>query len=81
MDYWVVGKVSGTIVGQTFLSVSRTEEPISNRNLYLNQIEMLWQDLEQAIHAKKKPSNLPELKQYCKEVWAKIIPQRCERLI
>ncbi len=36
----------------------------------LNPIEMLW-----------PPSNVAELKQFCKEEWAKIPPQRCERLI
>ncbi len=35
---------------------------------------------EQSIHA-RKPSNVAELKQFCKEEWAKIHPQRCERLI
>ena len=33
-----------------------------------------------AVHA-RKPSNVAELKQFCKEEWAKIPPQRCERLI
>ncbi len=46
----------------------------------LNPIEMLWHDLKQTIHA-RKPSNVAELKQFCKEEWAKIPPQRCERLI
>ncbi len=46
----------------------------------LNPIEMLWHDLKQPIHA-KKPSNVAELKQFCKEEWANIPPQRCERLI
>ncbi len=46
----------------------------------LNPIEMLWHDLKQSIHA-RKPSNVAELKQFCKEEWAKIHPQRCERLI
>ncbi|KAF7658083.1 hypothetical protein LDENG_00017910 [Lucifuga dentata] len=40
---------------------------------------MLWQDLKQAIHA-RKPSNEAELKQFCKEEWNKIPPQ-CARLI
>ena len=40
---------------------------------------MLWHDLKQAIHA-RKPSNVAKLKQFCKEEWAKISPQRCERL-
>ncbi len=41
---------------------------------------MLWYDLKQSINA-RKPSNVAELKQFCKEGWAKIPPQRCERLI
>ncbi len=41
---------------------------------------MLWHKLKQSIHA-QKPSNVAELEQFCKEVWAKIPPQRCERLI
>ncbi|KAF7664638.1 hypothetical protein LDENG_00170880, partial [Lucifuga dentata] len=45
----------------------------------LNPIEMLWHDLKQAVHA-RKPSSVAELKQFCKEEWARIIPQRCERL-
>ncbi len=35
--------------------------------------------MQQDIHA-RKPSNVAELKQFCKEEWAKIPPQRCERL-
>ncbi len=46
----------------------------------LSPIEMLWHDLKQSIHA-RKPSNVAELKQFCKEEWAKIPPQWCERLI
>ncbi len=34
----------------------------------LNLIEMLWHDLKQSIHA-RKPSNVAELKQFCKEEW------------
>ncbi len=41
---------------------------------------MLWHDLKQSIHA-RKPSNVAKLKQFCKEEWARIPPQRCERLI
>ncbi len=37
----------------------------------LNLIEMLWHDLKQSIHA-RKPSNVAELKQFCKEEWATI---------
>jgi len=32
---------------------------------------MLWKDLKQAVHA-KKPTNIPELRLFCKEEWAKI---------
>ncbi len=46
----------------------------------LNPIEMLWHDLKQSFHA-WKPSNVAELKQFCKEEWARIPPQRCNRLI
>ena len=46
----------------------------------LNPIEMLWQDLKQAVHA-RKPKNVTELKQFCMEEWAKIPPRCCERLI
>uniref|UniRef100_A0A673GDV1 Tc1-like transposase DDE domain-containing protein n=1 Tax=Sinocyclocheilus rhinocerous TaxID=307959 RepID=A0A673GDV1_9TELE len=46
----------------------------------LNLIEMLWHDLKQSFHS-QEPSNVAELKQLCKEEWAKIRPQRCERLI
>ncbi len=37
-------------------------------------------DLKQSFHA-RKPSNVAELKQFCNEEWAKITPQRCERLM
>ncbi len=46
----------------------------------LNLIKMLWHDRKHSIHA-WKPSNVAELKQFCKEEWAKIHPQWCERLI
>lgn len=46
----------------------------------LNPIEMLWCDLKRAVHA-RKPSNMADLKQFCQEEWAKILPQRCERLL
>ncbi|KAK3570654.1 hypothetical protein QTP86_024551 [Hemibagrus guttatus] len=45
----------------------------------LNPIEMLWHDLKKVVHA-RKPSNVAEL-QFCKDEWAKIPPQRCNRLI
>ncbi len=35
----------------------------------LNPNEMLWHDLKQSILA-RKPSNVTELKQFCKEEWA-----------
>ncbi len=46
----------------------------------LNPIEMLWHDVKQSIHARKQ-SNVAELKQFCKEQWDKIAPQRGETLI
>ncbi len=46
----------------------------------LNLIEMLWDDLKQSIYA-RKPSDVAELKQFCKEEWAKTPPQWCERLV
>ncbi|KAK3509481.1 hypothetical protein QTP70_035136 [Hemibagrus guttatus] len=45
----------------------------------LNPIEMLWHDLKKVVHA-RKPSNVAELQQFCKDEWAKIPPQRCNRL-
>ncbi|KAK3570216.1 hypothetical protein QTP86_016527, partial [Hemibagrus guttatus] len=45
----------------------------------LNPIEMLWHDLKKVVHA-PKPSNVSELQQFCKDEWAKIPPQRCNRL-
>ncbi|KAK3522302.1 hypothetical protein QTP86_001995 [Hemibagrus guttatus] len=46
----------------------------------LNAIEMLWHDLKKVVHA-RKPSNVAELQQFCKDEWAKIPPQRCNKLI
>ena len=46
----------------------------------LNPIENLWSDLKIAVH-KRKPSNLKELEQFCKEEWAKIPVVRCGKLI
>ncbi|KAK3551094.1 hypothetical protein QTP70_012456 [Hemibagrus guttatus] len=46
----------------------------------LNPIEMLWHDLQKVVHA-RKPSNVAELQQFCKDEWAKIPPQSCNRLI
>ena len=43
-------------------------------------MEMMWKDLKRAVHA-WKPTNVAELKQFCIQEWAKIPPQRCERLI
>ncbi|KAK3548405.1 hypothetical protein QTP70_012647 [Hemibagrus guttatus] len=45
----------------------------------LNPIEMLWHDLKKVVHV-RKPSNVAELQQFCKDEWAKIPPQRCNRL-
>ncbi|KAF7663711.1 hypothetical protein LDENG_00201070 [Lucifuga dentata] len=46
----------------------------------LNSTEMLWQDLKQTVHA-RKPFNVADLKQFFKEEWNKIPPQRCTRLV
>ncbi|KAK3552156.1 hypothetical protein QTP86_003113 [Hemibagrus guttatus] len=46
----------------------------------LSPIEMLWHDLKKVVHA-RKPSNVAELQQFCKDEWAKIPPQCCNRLI
>ncbi|KAK3533287.1 hypothetical protein QTP70_014310 [Hemibagrus guttatus] len=46
----------------------------------LNPIEMLWHDLKKVVRA-RKPSNVAELQQFCKDECAKIPPQRCNRLI
>ncbi|KAK3545498.1 hypothetical protein QTP70_007744 [Hemibagrus guttatus] len=46
----------------------------------LNPIEMLWHDLKKVVQA-RKPSSVAELQQFCKDEWAKIPPQRCNRLI
>ncbi len=51
-----------------------------NQSPDLNPIEMLRNDLKQSSHVRKL-SNVAELKQFCKEEWAKVPPQRCERLI
>uniref|UniRef100_A0A8C4TBF5 Transposase n=1 Tax=Erpetoichthys calabaricus TaxID=27687 RepID=A0A8C4TBF5_ERPCA len=46
----------------------------------LNPIEMLWKDLKRAVNV-RKPTNIPELKLFCTEEWAKIPPSRCAGLI
>ncbi len=43
-----------------------------NQSPDLNLTEMLWHDLKQTINA-WKPSNVAELKQFCKEEWAKFL--------
>lgn len=37
----------------------------------INPIEMQWKDLKRAVHS-RKPTIINELKQFCKEEWAKI---------
>ena len=44
-----------------------------------NPIEMLWYDLKRANHT-RHPKNIAELKQFCKEDWSKIPPDRCAGL-
>ena len=46
----------------------------------LNPIEMLWHDLNRAVHT-RYPKNIAELKQFCKEEWSKIPPDRGTGLI
>ena len=46
----------------------------------LNPIEMLWHDLKRAVDT-RHPKNIAELKQFCKEEWYKIPPDRCAGLI
>ena len=46
----------------------------------LNPIEMLWNDLKRVVHT-RHPKNISELKQFCKEEWSKIPPDRCAGLI
>ena len=46
----------------------------------LNIIENLWNDLMTAVHA-RKPKNLTELEAFCKEEWARIPPQKVQRLL
>ncbi|KAK3542958.1 hypothetical protein QTP70_007913 [Hemibagrus guttatus] len=46
----------------------------------LNPTEMLCHDLKKVVHA-RKPSSVAELQQFCKDEWAKIPPQCCNRLI
>ncbi len=48
------------------------EWPSQSTDFRTNPIEMLWHDLKQSIHA-RKPSNVAELKQFCKEEWAKFL--------
>uniref|UniRef100_A0A3Q2PWK9 Tc1-like transposase DDE domain-containing protein n=1 Tax=Fundulus heteroclitus TaxID=8078 RepID=A0A3Q2PWK9_FUNHE len=46
----------------------------------LNIIEHLWDDLKQAVYA-RRPSNLTELELFCKEEWSKIPSSRIQELI
>ena len=43
-------------------------------------VEMLWHDLKRMVHT-RHPKNIVELKQFCKEEWSKIPPDRCAGLI
>jgi hypothetical protein len=36
---------------------------------------MLWHDLKRAVHTRQS-NNIAELKQFCKEEWSKIPPDR-----
>ena len=41
---------------------------------------MLWPDLKRVVNT-RHPKNIAELKQFCKEEWSKIPPDRCAGLI
>lgn len=43
----------------------------------LNPIELLWQDLKSTAHA-QRPTNVTELRQFCRAEWAKIPPWCCK---
>lgn len=49
-------------------------DPWPSQSLDLNVIEMLWNGLKHPVHA-RKPSNVAELKRFCKEEWVRI-PQQ-----
>jgi transposase len=46
----------------------------------LNPVELLWHHLKRAVHT-RHPKNIAELKQFCKEEWPNISPDRCAGLI
>ena len=50
-----------------------------NQSHDLIPIEMLWPDLKRAVHTRHS-KNIAELKQFCKEEWSKIPPDRCAGL-
>ncbi len=52
----------------------------SSQSPDLNPIEMFWKDLKQAIH-RRKATNIPELKWFCTEEWAKYPTSHCSGLI
>lgn len=53
----------------------QTKQRWASQSLELNSNEMVLHDLNRAFNA-WKPSSVPELKQFYKEEWAKIAPQR-----
>lgn len=68
------GSCSKTMTLNTQVSLPKTvclvlEWPSQSPDLDL--IEMLWKDLKWAVHA-MKPTNITELKQFCKEEWADV---------
>ena len=46
----------------------------------LNPIEHLWAELKKRVRA-RRPTNLTELHQLCKEEWYKIQPTYCGKLV
>ncbi len=51
-----------------------------SQNLDWNAIEHLCRDLKMAVH-QRSPSNLMELKRYCKKGWEKLPKNRCAKLV
>ena len=46
----------------------------------LNPTENLWAELKKHVRA-RRPTNLTRLHQFCREEWAKILANDCEKLV
>lgn len=69
-------KHTSKLTSEWLKRIQVSECPSQSPNLNL----MPWHDLKQAAHT-QKPSDVAELKQLCKEEWARIPSQQCERVI